>query len=192
MRAAVGVCVVAILASGGLALAKPLRVIVDFNALVAHDAGLHSVGGVYEEAGMRFTATYLQECCPDFAYPGDQMPVWVGSPTLWHHWSNGTTMLERADGGRFDLVSIDIAEVPSFYPDLTPVDYGPIALTFIGIKENGSTVTADLTAPQFPAITTLEFPRTFKNLISVSWRQGGGSAQGAATHQFDNVVVEFK
>ena len=192
MRTALGVCVIAIVASGALTLAKPLRVVVDFNALVTHDAELHSVGGVYEEAGMRFTASYLDQCCPGFAYPGDQIPMWVGSPTLVNYWGNGTTVLERVDGSRFDLVSIDIAEVPSFYPDLTPVDYGPIALTFTGIKENGSTVTADFNAAQFPATTTLEFPRTFKNLISVSWRQGAGGAPGAATHQFDNVIAEVR
>ena len=191
-RAAAGICAIAVATSGALVLAKPLRVIVDFNALVANDAGLHSVGAVYDEAGIRFTATSDAGCCPDFDYPGSQMPVWTGSPTLWQHWGGGTITLTRVDGQRFDLVSIDIAELAAVAADGTAPDYGPIALTFIGTKENGSTVTASFSAGQWPAITRLEFPRTFKNLISVSWQQGGGGAQGAATHQFDNVVVAFK
>jgi hypothetical protein len=32
--------------------------IVDFNTLVANDAELHSVGAIYEEDGMRFTAIH--------------------------------------------------------------------------------------------------------------------------------------
>jgi hypothetical protein len=193
MRAPVVGCAIAVVFSGALALAKPLRVIVDFNTLVASDAGLHSVGAIYDEGGMRFTAINQDAgCCPDFVYPGREMPVWTGSPTLWQHTSNGTIILGRVDGQRFDLLSIDIVELAAVDADGTAVDYGPIPLTFVGIKENGMTVTASFSAAQWPAITTLEFPRTFKNLVSVSWRQGGGSAPGAATHQFDNVVADFR
>lgn len=115
MRAAAGLCAIAVVASGALAVAKPLRVIVDFNTLVANDAGQYSVGAVYEEDGMRFTATYLPEgdCCPGFSYQGSQNLDWIGSPTLFHHWGNGTIVLEGVYGQRFDLLSIDIAEVPS-------------------------------------------------------------------------------
>jgi hypothetical protein len=193
MRAAAWVCAIAVVASGALVIARPLPVIVDFNTLVANDANEHIVGAIYEEDGMRFTAIHLEAgCCPVFAYPGSQMPLWIGSPTLWHLWSNGTIVLERVDGQRFDLLSIDIGEIPSLDSNLTPIDFGPIALTFVGIKDSGTTVTATFSAAQFPAITRVEFPRTFKNLVSVSWRQGGGGAPGAATHQFDNVVAEFR
>jgi hypothetical protein len=127
-------------------------------ALVLFTTKLGCFTAIHEEAG----------CCPDFVYPGSQMPVWIGSPTLWHHWSGGTIILERVDG--------HIAELAAVSPDGTAPDYGPIALTFIGNKEDGSAVTAMFSAGQWPAITRLEFPRTFKNLLTVSWRQGGGSA----------------
>jgi hypothetical protein len=114
----------------------------------------------------------------------------TGSTSLYHHISGGEIVLTRTDGGAFQLLSIDLAELPSFDQFGQPIDFGLFDVTFSGVRKNGQTVTATATVSPFPAVTTFTF-QGFANLVSVHWFQGAGGGPGLSTHQFDNVVVRI-
>jgi hypothetical protein len=65
-------------------------------------------------------------------------------------------------------------------------------VTFVGVRANGTTVTATATVSPFPEVITFTF-RGFANLTAVHWFQGtsGGYGVPAGTHQFDNLVVRI-
>jgi hypothetical protein len=162
---------------------------IDFEELTADDVLAHYVGPVYAKDGLVFTASVPQSSgnTPGFGTFGTVAPSFVGSTFLFNINGNGGTTLTRADGGKFTLFSIDLAETPNFDPFGIPVDLGSFTLSFVGIRANGSTVRATANIDPFPSVTTFKFPK-FTNVVSVMWFQGGGGAS-SLTHQFDNVRV---
>jgi hypothetical protein len=92
---------------------------------------------------------------------------------LFNHNALGETRLARSDGGAFDLLSISLAELPSFDGATgLPVNFGPYDVNFTGTKKNGHTVSFTATAQPFPETDTFKF-KGFSQLISVVWHQGG-------------------
>jgi hypothetical protein len=179
----------ALVLSGGSAHAGPL--IIDFEELRSNDALIRSVGPVYTIDGFTFESFIAEgsDNDPHFNTAGALSTTFFGSTALFNGDGNALTRLTRADGGAFNLLSLDLVEVPNFHPGgWPPIDFGSFTLTFYGTKANGSTVEATATIGAFPAVTTYDEFAGFRNLVSVEWVQGGGG-QGALTHQFDNVRV---
>jgi hypothetical protein len=169
------------------AIAEPITI--DFDELTSNDAQIRSVGGVYSVDGFTFTAVMAPfGNDPAFLTIGTLSSSFDGSTSIYNGNSLTETVLTRSDGGRFNLFSIDLAELPNF--DGTtgkPIDLGSFFLTFYGTRFDGSVVEATAKIGPFPDVTTFAFSG-FTNLLSVEWTQGPGGAQGP-THQFDNVRV---
>jgi hypothetical protein len=165
------------------AAATPLTI--DFDELQSADALVRAIGPVYEIDGFVFTATVPSYAgnTPNFNTVGTFSTSFYGSTPLVNGNAMGGTRLTRADGGIFDLISIDLVEMPSFDPFGSPIDQGSFALTFVGTRADSSTVLGTATIAPFSTVTTFTFSE-FKNLVSVEWLQGGPA------HQFDNVRVE--
>ena len=162
---------------------------IDFEELRVDDAMIRGVGPVYAVDGFIFTATVPPGVTnvPCFATIGSLNPSFMGSTSLYNCNALSGTTLTRSDGGIFRLQSIDLAEVPNFDSTGNPINFGSFALTFFGVRANGSTVQATATIDPFPSVTTFKFDG-FSNLVSVTWYQGPGGEPGP-THQFDNVRV---
>ncbi len=74
------------------------------------------------------------------------------------------TRLTRADGQPFDMVSIRLDSVYSFFE--TP---RPAIVTFAGERATGGPVTATFTTDTAPGLQTFTLPSGFTGLTSVSW-----------------------
>jgi hypothetical protein len=128
---------------------------------------------------------------PELNYAGTLSASFAGSTMLFNNAGLGEIRLPRSDGGTFDLLSISLAEVPSFDGATgLPVNFGPYDVTFTATKKNGHTVSFTATAQPFPETDTFKF-KGFSQLISVVWHQGAGGGTGLSTHQFDNIMVRF-
>ena len=150
------------------------------------------VGPVYSAEGVTLTALpppQAPNAMPDFFIVGPRSTSFTGSTSLYHHISTGEIVLTRTDGEAFQLLSIDLAELPSFDAS-GPIDFGQFNVMFTGVRKTGQTVTATATVRPFPAVTTVTL-RGFANLVAVHWFQGAGGGPGLSTHQFDNVVVRL-
>jgi hypothetical protein len=148
---------------------------------------------VYSADGVTLTAlppAQAPNATPNFFSVGTLSSSFTGSISLYHHISTGEIVLTQTDGEPFTLISIDLAELPSF-DQSGPIDFGPFRITFTGIRKNGKTVTATATVSPFPTVTFFTF-QGFTNLISVQWFQGSGGGPGLSTHQFDNIVVKIR
>ena len=122
---------------------------------------------------------------PRFVTSGTLRVDFPGSTALAHGITLGEIVLTRIDGGTFDLLSIDLAEIPPRDANGIVLS-GPFSVTFYGIKHNGRVVTetATLVNASF-GLERFAFPPRFTNLASVSWFQ----AENGVAHQFDNIVV---
>ncbi len=125
---------------------------------------------------------------PRFISFGTLRSDFPGSTALYHHRGYGEIVLMRTDGGSFDLLQIDLAELPTLNSSGNVILSGPFSLSFYGTKSNGRVVskTVTLTNVVF-GLERFQFER-FEDLVSVSWFQGGGGLT-SPTHQFDNLVV---
>ena len=104
----------------------------------------------------------------------------TGSTTLFHHIGGGKIILSRIDGGLFDLISIDIAELPTIDGNGQPVDFGSFDITFIGTRADASNSIRDLYRSKLPRVTTFQFS-DFSGLAFCSgsrerWRSGASNA----------------
>lgn len=166
-------------------------IVLDFEGLaVADTASNHGIGSVYTASGMTLTALHFAPTAtPDFNFGGTLSNIYAGSTMLFHHISLGEIVMTRTDGGVFDLLSIDLAEIPNFDEHGDPIGFGPFTLAFNGTRQDLSTVSAIATIQDFPAVSTFAFA-DFTDLISVTWFQGAGGP-GLQTHQFDNIRLSL-
>lgn len=184
-------CLVALLVVlNGVAHAGPITI--DFEDLASKDASVRSVGDVYASDGFLFTAFAPKgsDNDPHFNTAGILSTTFYGSTALFNGDGNGLTRLTRKDGGLFNLLSLDLVEVPNFQPGgWPPIDLGSFTQTFYGTRADGSIVQATAKVGPFPAVTNFAFA-DFHNLVSVEWTQGGGGLGSGLTHQFDNVELK--
>lgn len=161
----------AVLAAATLpVLAAPT--VIGFEPLAHADDGVAEAGHVYTESGYTLTNG------GDFAFStiGTQAADFLGSTALINDNDEGLTTLERADGGLFSLLSIDLAELFAD-PDL------PVQVMFTGVLADGSTVQQGFALDGLFGAQTFAFDAGFSQLSSVSW------TNSAYYHQFDDVVV---
>lgn len=159
-----------------------------FDNLTTNDALEHFIGPTYSVDGLTLTATDNDPLTPpDFAFFGTQATQFDGSTALFHHISDGEIALTRSGGGSFDLLSMDVAEVPNLDVNGQPVPT-TFSIAFTGTRADGSTITESFNGQGFPTISTVLFPE-FTDVVSVDWFQGPGGP-GTGTHQFDNIVVQ--
>lgn len=112
--------------------------------------------------------------------PGDPASNYTGSTAL--ETSGGTIDLTRADGGAFNLTSLDVAnsgKQKEWNHPTTTID-------FVGTKADGSVVSRSFTTDTTDALQTVTFDG-FTDLVSVSWNEGYTYSNN---HQFDNVNVQ--
>ena len=167
-------------------------VVMDFEVLEQVDANLHDHGKFYSEDGFTIEAEHSKFGVEVFRSAGTLDTIFAGSTALFHANSEGEIILTKDDGTPFDLVSIDLAEVPPnrVHPD-GPTDSGPFPLEFFGTKVGGGSVSQTLTIDSFLTLKTFTFSG-FSNLVEVNWFQGPGgmiATGGGPTHQFDNIVL---
>jgi len=146
-------------------------------------------GESYSEDGF----TLIVSCCEpvdgvqstDFRTAGTLSPIYAGSTAMRAGTSNALIQLSASDGGVFNLLSIDLAALPSTQligDELVPINTGlPQNVTFYGNRVGGTTVTQSVSHDDFLTLTTYQF-HAFTLLTSVSWFQGAGDPY---THQFD-------
>jgi hypothetical protein len=187
-RALIAISLVAT-ALGVGAPASASAVTLDFSPVLTVSTEVVDVASPYEEDGFVLTATNAPGNVELFRTVGTLRIDFTGSATLYHAGGNGEITLTRTDGGPFHLLSMDIAELPSFHPGgITPLDLDPFDITFTALRKNGATLVETFSAHPFPTIDTFEF-HGFTNLVSLTWFQGGGGAPGLSTHQFDKIVL---
>ncbi len=151
---------------------------------------IRSIGQTYSDDGMMLTALSPAVSNPDFNVAGTLSSSFAGITMLFHHISGGEIRLTRTDGGAFDFHAISLAELPQFDSSGHPVNFGPFDVTFVGTKDDGSTVSKTVTVNPFPQIDTFKF-HGFSNVTVVTWHQGAGSGPGLSGHQFGNVTASF-
>jgi len=159
-------------------------VTLDFEEL-RHDDDLITNSDSYNRNGFTLSPTHNNPGPASFNIVGTLHPNFLGSTTLFNGTGGGTNTLTRTDGGPFDLFSIDLGENPGFAQlpsgEIIPVSVGPYDLSFIGTRQDASTVNNTFTITNFLTLETFTFSR-FTDLVSVDW-------SGQST-QFDNIVVE--
>jgi hypothetical protein len=146
--------------------------VVGFEPLASVD-GNDAVGNTYVEQGFKFedlTAGF------GFATWGSASTFYTGSTALANNDDSGITQLTRADGGSFNLGSIDLAVL---YPGIT--GDGAVSVTFTGARADQSTVSQTVVVND-GLVQTFSFAG-FTNLSSVTW------SNEAMYHQFDNLNV---
>jgi hypothetical protein len=179
----------------------------DFEDLWRDNAEVNLHDRVYGGVGRNFLQSFTTDVCsqnpqgcfiflahhfspeanpPCFATLGTQRRDFAGSTALVHHRSGGEIVLSRTDGGTFDFLQIDLAEVPSLDSSGNPILSPPFDITFYGTKANGRAVTRTATLSNRTFSLERFWFEKFDDLVQVSWFQDAGSTPG---HQFDNVVV---
>jgi len=177
-----------------LVVGKPAgaSVVIDFESLQHADDLVTVHGPEYVEDGFRLIATHPE--------PGNPLRIntlgtmhfgFNGSTSAYNGVSNGEITLLRADGLSFDLLSIELTELPGGEFDdageLRPVNLGPFGVTFSGQRLDGSTIIQTFTVDNFLTPTTYAFSG-FTGLVAVRWSQGAGGPTSPG-HQFDNIIV---
>jgi len=170
----------------GIPVGHAATITLNFEELRTVDADAsHNVGPVYIHDGVRLTALPAPppaDPAARFAYAGTLSSTFAGSTML---------RLQAGSGGRFNLLSMDLAEAPNFDSTGKPIGSGTFDVTFTGVRANGTEITETVTVDRFPTIDTFTFPG-FADLKSVHWFQGpGGFTPGFGDHQFDNVTIRF-
>ena len=158
--------------------------VIGFQALEHGGTGQQVVPGTgkfYSEAGYDFTSDAPVH---NLATWGTASGNYFGSTALWNGDGTGVTgitRLTRTDGGAFDLLSIDIAE-------LNLAGAGIAGVTFEAVFSGGGTTSAnfttdgDRTTGDLSSFQTFAFTG-FTDIVSVSW------LQVTPFIQFDNVTV---
>lgn len=134
----------------------------------------------YTEAGFTITLSPGAAFCQ---IATDNPNLYMGSTGLSACNANAVNTLTRVGGGEFTFTSIDLAPFGrNLDPDST---YGPgAAVTFIGQKAGGGTVTATFYTALPYEFKKYELPNTFNHLVSVSW------THAAPYHQYDNIMLD--
>ncbi len=143
--------------------------IVDFQSLEVVGTGASFWGYFYEEDGYQLTNFGANE----FATLHTLHERYAGSTALFNNTVDGLTVLTSENGGPFNLISIDIANLNN---------NGPVTVNFVGSLAGGGTVNASYTTTgSMNELETFFLPDTFRNLVSVDW------LQEFPYHQFDNI-----
>ncbi|MBD2678408.1 PEP-CTERM sorting domain-containing protein [Nostoc paludosum FACHB-159] len=146
--------------------------VIDFESLAQPGDGITSQGFSYTEDGYTLTNTNINEF--PFAIFNIGEPRYLGSTALFNDTPNGTIILNKSDGGAFDLLSIDLGELNEPFESST--------VTFVGVKADNSTISNTFTLNGVKGFQTFNFTN-FTNIISTSWQQVD------PFHQFDNIVI---
>ncbi|WP_432474141.1 hypothetical protein [Amphritea sp. HPY] len=164
----------------------PTTSILDFEVLRHDDANISVHGPEYVEDGFRLKAQHSEPGNPlRLNTLGTLQPGFPGSTALYQGVVLGEIILTEVDGKPFDLLSIQLAELPGLDTSGLPINSGPFDVTFFGQQVDGSLVTKTFIVDGFLTLNTYSFSG-FTDLLSVNWFQGGGDIP---THQFDNITV---
>jgi hypothetical protein len=153
-------------------------VILDFESLLHNDDQIVDHAPSYTESGFQLLNTATEESsgyAPTFATLGSEVYGFTGSAALFNNNYLGESVLSTLDGVAFNLRAISLAE-------LLPVDEA-FAVTFNGVKADGSMVSRSFTLDGSFGAETFSFGSDFTNLMTVSW------LQDSYFHQFDNIDV---
>jgi len=150
----------------------------DFESLAHQDDLVLDHGAVYVEDGFLIIseATDADSLTPSLASFGTTSSSYSGSTALFSDSWEGRTVLTTFDGGLFDLVSIYLSE-------LYPLDASPFDVSFMGLLNDGSTVSQIFTLDGLAGSELFVFNKDFSNLIAVTW------LQTPDFHQFDDISV---
>jgi hypothetical protein len=150
-------------------------VTIDFQSLAAPGSGWEFPISPYTEDGFQFDATAYAY---DFGSAQTGNVGWyAGSTALFNNDPSGLTTLTKIGGGGFDLNSIELSEVSTFYP-------GPVTVTFSGTKLDNSLVTQSFSLDEVFGFQTFAFSASFLGVKQVDWLQTPNF------HQFDNVLLD--
>jgi hypothetical protein len=165
--------------------------VINFDYLQRTDALVHDWGPEVDVDGYRFVSVPPPGNLQTFRTLGTLSPFFPGSTALFNGQSNAETILSRADGTPFDLLSIDLAQLSPGGTDGQPVNLGPFDLTFYGQRADGSSVQQTFDVDAFLHLVTYDFSG-FNDLVSVDWYEGPGGAMppGSAQNQWDNISVQ--
>ena len=183
-----------------------VEVILNFEDLRADNTQVNLHGPVYGGVGRNPLESFAADICtpptqdcfslvarhfspvanpPRFTTLGTLRLDFPGSTALSHGITLGETVLARTDGASFDLLQIDLAELPGRDSSGNPVLSGPFSVTFYGIRKNGQVLT-ETTAVTNSVYGFERFVFSqLRDLIAVSWFQ----AIDRVAHQFDNIMV---
>lgn len=159
----------------GLALCTQpaLAAVMTFDALAVDADVVVDAGQVYTEAGFQLTNAGNFP----FGTYGNQAQGFTGSTSLFNDNDAGVTVLNSPNGDLFHLFSIDLAE-------LIVGDPGPYAVSFVGTRIGGGTVTQTFVLDGLAGAETFQFDTAFSWLTRVRW------SNDAPYHQFDNIDLE--
>lgn len=154
--------------------------LIDFEELDGSQE-LAGVGPTYSHQGFTFSYTPA---------PGEPFPTGLtlvgpswrfndGSNALFANSDNALTTLTRDDGSPFALLAIDLAELNG--PGVTGF------VVFKGTTPAGEHVSHRFTLDGVTGFERFFFPGAFRNLTSVTWKQGDNVTNNP--HMFDNVIV---
>lgn len=160
-----------------LALTTSLTsVVIDFESLAAAD-GSFTFLTTYSEDGFTLANPSEPNASDAFGSPhSGNTSYYQGSAALINNYPFTSTVLTKDDGGPFNVVSIDLAEITT--------DGGAAEVPFTGTRADGSTVSATFTTDGVEGFQTFTFDG-FTDLVSLSWDQI------PAYHQFDNINLTF-
>lgn len=157
---------------------------IDFNALACATGQGNTFGTPFIASGFSFAASFMSPTA--FGTWCSSSANFTGSPSLWLNGVGHTITLSKVGGGSFSLLSIMLARAFSS----SGGQFGTSVL-FTGTLPNAGQVAQLFSLPGnsgAPAPMQFTFPRSFGNVVQVSWQQGGAFPL-PLPHQFDNVVV---
>lgn len=102
-----------------------------------------------------------------------------GGATLTHNYANTTTVMTKAGGGTFSLLSVDFGDVYN-QPG------NGLTIQIVGTRSDLSTVIETITTDLLAGLETFMFD-TLTDLVSVAWTPIAGTSNRFL--QFDNVAV---
>lgn len=165
------------------AVQNALAVTIDFESLAHQDDLVLDHGAVYEENVFLIINEATEEgsgFAPSLASFGTASSSYSGSTALFNDNWEGRTVLTKTNAGLFDFVSIYLSEL---YPEADPLDASPFDVSFMGLLNDGSTVSQKFTLDGLAGSELFVFDKDFSNLIAVTW------LQTPDFHQFDDINV---
>jgi hypothetical protein len=153
----------------------PGALVIDFNSEGEAGTGKKTGPSPYHEDGFRLDA---ESGTFGLWRSGDDN--YTGSPAFFEDAGQSTT-LRRADGGSFDMISIELGEI------FDPNPAGTWSVTFIGTyPDNSTTAPAVFTHDGTFGMQTFGLPPAFTGLKSVNWSE---PVSFGTTSQYDNIAV---
>jgi len=126
---------------------------------------------------------------PRLYWPGTLSPIFPGSTAMRSGNSTSELIVTRVNNGEFDLIGIDLVEVPNLDSGGVLINGGIFPVTFVGVKHNGKLVVQTfMVGEDFFNLEEFKF-RRFSRLIRVHWFQDAGLEPG---HQFDNIRLRLR